>query len=42
MLLVAMAPGQPKERKAILAILPPSTAIQSFIWSPHAGSPTTA
>jgi hypothetical protein len=40
MLLVAMAPGQPKERKAILALLPPRTAIQSLIWSPQEGSPT--
>ena len=41
MLLVAMAPGQPKDLKAIFAIRPARTAIQSFIWSPQEGSPTS-
>jgi len=41
MLLVAMAPGQPNDLNAILAILPDLTQIQSFIWSPQWGSPAS-
>ena len=41
-LLVEIAPGHPYDRKAISATRFSLTEIQSFIWSPHDGSPTKA